>query len=254
MKRSDDHLAGLDDIDWAALGHSYGSAEHVPGQLRTVCGLDEDARERIQLRDLERTQHWIADEERHEQERQRSAQDRPMPPDWLLEQGLNRGSPPVQLHCGDCWNEGKRTRGIRQIWVRLPDGELTEIPWVHRDHVHQSFNDHTWQHIRTHARHNNHDDSQQHEAGLADGLDQLMRRAHSGHATTTERALLARATTLPVPAARQARYGTGPIGESAQHSENDSIDELDDLPEDDTRPAAAAGFGLYDAHEEADKW
>ncbi|MDR6980812.1 hypothetical protein J2X68_007554 [Streptomyces sp. 3330] len=45
MKRSDDLLAGLDDIDWAALGHAYGSAEDVPGQLRTVCGPDEEARE-----------------------------------------------------------------------------------------------------------------------------------------------------------------------------------------------------------------
>ncbi|MEV7325919.1 hypothetical protein [Streptomyces sp. NPDC093970] len=45
MKRSDDLLAGLDDIDWAALGHAYGSAEDVPGQLRTVCGSDEEARE-----------------------------------------------------------------------------------------------------------------------------------------------------------------------------------------------------------------
>ncbi|WP_328493500.1 hypothetical protein OHS59_12610 [Streptomyces sp. NBC_00414] len=35
MKRSDDLLAGLDDIDWAALGQAYGSAEDVPGQLRT---------------------------------------------------------------------------------------------------------------------------------------------------------------------------------------------------------------------------
>ncbi|GAA2768627.1 hypothetical protein GCM10010103_76700 [Streptomyces paradoxus] len=82
-----------------------------------------------------------------------------------------------------------------------------------------------------------------------------MRRVHTGHATTTEQALLARATTLPVPAARHPHHGTGPTtGESAQHDEDDSIDELDDLPEDDTRPAAAAGFGLYDAYEEADKW
>ncbi|MGW0874243.1 HEAT repeat domain-containing protein [Streptomyces sp. NPDC002740] len=45
MKRSDDLLTGLDDIDWAALGHAYGSAEDVPGQLRTVCGPDQEARE-----------------------------------------------------------------------------------------------------------------------------------------------------------------------------------------------------------------
>jgi hypothetical protein len=45
MKRSDDLLAGLDDIDWAVLGHAYGSAEDVPGQLRAVCGPDGEARE-----------------------------------------------------------------------------------------------------------------------------------------------------------------------------------------------------------------
>ncbi|MFI9549763.1 hypothetical protein ACIHAR_38660 [Streptomyces sp. NPDC052016] len=82
-----------------------------------------------------------------------------------------------------------------------------------------------------------------------------MRRVHSGHATTTEQALLARATTLPIPAARHPQHGTGPtIGEPAQHDGDDSIDDLDDLPDDDTRPAAATGFGLYDAHEEAGKW
>jgi hypothetical protein len=45
MKQSDDLMAGLDDIDWAALGHAYGSAEDVPDQLRAVCGPDEEARE-----------------------------------------------------------------------------------------------------------------------------------------------------------------------------------------------------------------
>lgn len=79
-----------------------------------------------------------------------------------------------------------------------------------------------------------------------------MRRVHSGHATTAEQALLARATTTPVPAARHPHPGTGPTtGEPAQHDGDDSID---DLPDDNTYPAAAAGFGLYDAHEEADKW
>ncbi|MFF2819538.1 HEAT repeat domain-containing protein [Kitasatospora cineracea] len=46
MKRSDDLLAGLDDIDWAFLGHAYGSAKDVPDQLRAACGPDEQARER----------------------------------------------------------------------------------------------------------------------------------------------------------------------------------------------------------------
>ncbi|MGW5047916.1 hypothetical protein [Streptomyces griseoluteus] len=124
--------------------------------------------------------------------------------------------------------------------------------------------DHTWQHIRTHAHHNNHDDSQQHEAGLADALDRLLRRVHNGHATKTEQALLARATTAPIPAARHPQHDTGPTtDEPAQpsdsdgqgaDSESDSIDDLDDAPYDDLSSNPAAGFGLYDAHEEADKW
>ncbi|MFG2908997.1 hypothetical protein ACGF13_28485 [Kitasatospora sp. NPDC048286] len=46
MNGSDDLLAGLDDIDWAALRHAYGSAEDVPGELRAACGEDEKARDR----------------------------------------------------------------------------------------------------------------------------------------------------------------------------------------------------------------
>ncbi len=156
---------------------------------------------------------------------------------------------------GGKWEIHYNPHDVRQIWVRLPDGHLTEIPWIHRDHVHQPFNDHTWQHIRTHAQHSNHDDSQQHEAGLADALDQLMRRVHSGHATTGEQALLTRATTTPIPAARHPHHGTAPATDQpAPHEEDDSIDDLDDLSDDGTRPAAATGHGLYDAHEEADKW
>ncbi|WP_225827103.1 hypothetical protein [Streptomyces naphthomycinicus] len=153
-----------------------------------------------------------------------------------------------------------RPDGHRRQRLSLSGGNLPATSGD-RDHVHQPFNDHTWQHIRTHAQRSNHDDSQQHEADLADALDQLMRRVNSGHATSTEQALLARATTLPVPAARHPHHGTGPTtdapaqhDEFAQHGEDDSIDDLDDLPEDDTHTAAATGFGLYDAHEEAGKW
>ncbi|MFF9396977.1 Mu transposase C-terminal domain-containing protein [Streptomyces griseoluteus] len=163
---------------------------------------------------------------------------------------------------GGKWEIHYNPHDARQIWIRLTDGELTEIPWIHRDHVHQPFNDHTWQHIRTHAHHNHHDDSQQHEAHLADALDQLLRRVHSGHATKTEQALLARATTAPIPTARHPQHDTGPTtDEPAQHSdsqgadsENDSIDDLDDAPDGDFSPNPAAGFGLYNAHEEADRW
>ncbi|MFF9458069.1 DUF6233 domain-containing protein [Streptomyces flaveolus] len=60
----------------------------------------------------------IAAAEQREAQRQHGIQARPAPPDWLLEQGLNRDSPPVQVHVGDCWNAGKRTRGISRDEAR----------------------------------------------------------------------------------------------------------------------------------------
>ncbi|MGW7200259.1 hypothetical protein [Streptomyces chryseus] len=112
--------------------------------------------------------------------------------------------------------------------------------------------------VKTLALHGNHGDAEQYEAGLADALDQLMRRVHSGHATKTEQALLARTAQVPLPTARQPGHDTArPTDSPAQQEaegENDSIDDLDDLPDDDFSPVPVAGFGLYDAHEEADKW
>jgi hypothetical protein len=166
-----------------------------------------------------------------------------------------RGQPSPVASRGGKWEIHYNPHDVRQIWIRLTDDDLTEIPWIHRDYIHQPFNDHIWQHIRTHAQHSTYGEAEHVEAGLADALDQLMRRVHSGHATKTEQALLARATTAPVPAARHPQHDTGPAtGEPAPHDEDDSIDDLDDLPDDGTHPAAATGFGLYDAHEEADKW
>ncbi|MER6851586.1 DUF6233 domain-containing protein [Streptomyces flaveolus] len=56
--------------------------------------------------------------EQRERERQRGIRDRPAPPDWLLELGLNRDSRPVQVHAGGCWNAGKRGRGISREEAR----------------------------------------------------------------------------------------------------------------------------------------
>ncbi|GAA2483840.1 hypothetical protein GCM10010276_21840 [Streptomyces longisporus] len=38
-------MEGLDDVDWAELGHAYGRAQDLPGQLTALCGQDEAARE-----------------------------------------------------------------------------------------------------------------------------------------------------------------------------------------------------------------
>ncbi|GAA4339715.1 DUF6233 domain-containing protein [Streptomyces venetus] len=61
---------------------------------------------------LNQLDRWIADEERREAERCQGEERRPPPPDWLLELGLNRNAPPVQVHARNCWNSGKRARGI----------------------------------------------------------------------------------------------------------------------------------------------
>ncbi|MER6420704.1 DUF6233 domain-containing protein [Streptomyces sp. NPDC001137] len=80
--------------------------------------------ERVQERDLARTRRWIADEERRESERQHGLQARPPAPEWLIELGLNRHTAPVYVHTGDCWNAGKRSRGISRDQARraLADG------------------------------------------------------------------------------------------------------------------------------------
>ncbi|MEW2494582.1 hypothetical protein AB0942_13695 [Streptomyces nodosus] len=39
----DNLLAGLDEVDWANLNHAYGAADDVPGQLRALCGDNEQA-------------------------------------------------------------------------------------------------------------------------------------------------------------------------------------------------------------------
>ncbi|MGW1107252.1 HEAT repeat domain-containing protein [Streptomyces sp. NPDC002540] len=43
-EQGEDCLAGVDEVNWAGLFHAYGSAQDVPGQLRSVCGDDEAAR------------------------------------------------------------------------------------------------------------------------------------------------------------------------------------------------------------------
>lgn len=61
---------------------------------------------------LDEVREAIARAEQREREAAYGLEHRPPPPDWLLEQGLNRDSPPVQVHVGGCWNAGKRSKGV----------------------------------------------------------------------------------------------------------------------------------------------
>ncbi|MGW2692315.1 DUF6233 domain-containing protein [Streptomyces sp. NPDC001296] len=61
---------------------------------------------------LDRVRQQITQLEQREQERQRGIDTRPPQPDWVLEHGLNRDSPPIAVHTGDCHMMGKRRKGV----------------------------------------------------------------------------------------------------------------------------------------------
>ena len=200
-----------------------------------------------------------------------------------------RGQPSPVTARGGRWEVHTNPHDLRQIWLRLPDGTFTEIPWIHRDHIHRPFNERTWQYIRTTLT--RHTDPDSHEADLADALDQLMRRTHTGTATPAGHRLLARTpaprTPLPPPHPHhdqdennheqhehdehdeheQHAAEPGRIPAAQPGTDTDSLDDLDDLPDEpdqadsdeerdnDTHAARPrTGLGLYDPAQEALNW
>ncbi len=173
---------------------------------------------------------------------------------------------PVEAKDGK-WEVHYNPHDARQIFVRLTDGHLHEIPWIHRDHVHQPFNDAIWRHVQAEVEQRG--DREQHEAALADALDQLLRRtrhpAETEHKTRRRRASRAgTAAQLPdLPGQRR------PLdAQTAPAPAPDWSESLDDLISVDTAagtgtsepegigvlPGAAGGYGLWDAEAEAEQW
>ncbi|MFJ9034602.1 transposase [Streptomyces sp. NPDC102274] len=166
------------------------------------------------------------------------------------------------------WEVHHNPHDARQIFVRLTDGQLHEIPWIHRDHVHQPFNDQLWRHIQTEVEQRA--DREQHEADLADALDQLLRRTRSSagteHETGRREQRRARGTAVPLPDLPGQRRPLA--AETAPAPEPDWSESLDDLigtdpatepgtgdPEGTSAaPAEAGGYGLWDAEAEAEQW
>lgn len=166
------------------------------------------------------------------------------------------------------WEVHHNPHDARQIFVRLTDGHLHEIPWIHRDHVHQPFNDAIWRHVQAEVEQRG--DREQHEADLADALDQLLRRTRHPAETEqkTRRRRASRAGTaaqLPdLPGQRR------PLdAETAPAPAPDWSESLDDLISVDTAadetdvsepegasvlPPEAGGYGLWDAEAEAEQW
>ncbi|USC45227.1 Mu transposase C-terminal domain-containing protein [Streptomyces filamentosus] len=166
------------------------------------------------------------------------------------------------------WEVHHNPHDARQIFVRLTDGHLHEVPWIHRDHVHQPFNDALWRHIQTEAEQRG--DRDQHEADLADALDQLLRRTRSPagteHEASPRKRSRARGTAVHLPDLPGQRRPLA--AETAPAPVPDWSENLDDLIGTDptTEPgtddpegtsaasAEAGGYGLWDAEAEAEQW
>ncbi|WP_326812990.1 DDE-type integrase/transposase/recombinase [Streptomyces scopuliridis] len=83
------------------------------------------------------------------------------------------------------WEVHHNPHDVRQIWVRLSDGQLHEIGWIHREHVHQPFSERIWRHVRSEVAQRT--DREHHEADLADALGQLLRRTRGMAAAAPKR-------------------------------------------------------------------
>ncbi|MFF7977378.1 transposase [Streptomyces sp. NPDC007905] len=184
-----------------------------------------------------------------------------------------RGQPSPVSARGGKWEIHTNPHDARQVFIRLPDGHLTEIPWIHRDHIHAPFNNATWQHIKTTTTRVS-DDRDTHEADLADALDQLMRRAHTRTATPREQRLITRTAPLKTPSPPAATRPPTPhqadgAGRLADGWDDDTLDDLDPPPDNqeqaddhdpaddeagDTAPVPYTGLGLYDPAQEALNW
>ncbi len=95
------------------------------------------------------------------------------------------------------WEVHHNPHDQRQVWVRLPDGQFTAVPWIHAEHVHQPLGDDLWQHLKTVVERRG--SREQHEADLARALDDLLFKVHTGQASARERHLATRQAPAALP-------------------------------------------------------
>ncbi|MEU9671515.1 transposase [Streptomyces bobili] len=173
----------------------------------------------------------------------------------------HRGRPSPTGQPGGKWEVHLNPHDVRQIYIRLPDGHLHEVPWIHRDHVHAPMGETAWRHIR--AALGRRGDREAHEAALADAADQVLRRARP---TTAAQPAPPKTTpgTHTAKAALQAA-GDRPTVSRYEAETEDSLDALearaqaearDDVgDEPGAQPLPVTGaLTLYDADQEAELW
>ncbi|MDX3801093.1 transposase [Streptomyces sp. AK04-3B] len=163
----------------------------------------------------------------------------------LLNEHRGRPSPTSP---GGKWEIHLNPHDVRQIYIRLPDGQLHEIPWIHRDHVHAPMSETTWRHIR--AALNQRADREAHEAALAEAAEQVLRRSRplpdSPAAATPAGTAGVAAKTLPAPPPLEDAEDLDAV-EARTHDDDDSQTGGEGHP-------PPARFALYDAFEEAEHW
>ncbi|MEW1893799.1 transposase [Streptomyces sp. NPDC085659] len=145
-----------------------------------------------------------------------------------------------------------------RCWVRLPQG-WEQVAWIHQGLVSQPFTDTTWRHIRSVVTRRT--DRAGHEEHLARRLDELLRRAHTGHADakSSSRASTA-ADGAGVPGRRVGAKRT-----RRRKADTDMPDspggQLPPVDEDTGTtsntagaPSSAGAWNIFDAHQEAQQW
>lgn len=157
-----------------------------------------------------------------------------------------------------------------RVWVRLPEGWL-EVPWVHAGAVRRPFTAFTFDHVRrtVERRHGR----EEHEAAIAQALDDLLRRAGQGLGSRRERTVAARALSAaqmtdpspattpqqwPAPLAPGASFGlpgsfTVPLQDADGWDADDSLDDIEDNQDDEDYLLAALADGQDAAAGHADE-
>ncbi|MFF1909471.1 Mu transposase C-terminal domain-containing protein [Kitasatospora sp. NPDC058218] len=116
------------------------------------------------------------------------------------------------------WEVHYNPHDLRQVWVRLPNGEFVAVPWIHGEYVHRPLGDDLWQHLKETVERRG--GREQHEADLAQALADLLLRVRAGEASAREQHLASRQAPLALPhdlgADTRTRGGRGDQGRTVQ--------------------------------------
>ncbi|MEU0742378.1 transposase [Streptomyces sp. NPDC006134] len=167
---------------------------------------------------------------------------------------------------GGKWEVRLNPHDVRQIYLRLPDGQLHEIPWIHRDHVQAPMSKATWRHLRTTLKQRV--EREANETALAEAADQVLRHtrppvpAAPTPPTATPGAPAGKAASQAAGGVRAAPHRPAAQATAEAEASLDALDarapaEVRNDSADETGAHPLPGSGaltLYDADQEAELW